>query len=67
MLDEATSQVDESTERGVIAAIDRLFAGRTRLLISHRPSTLAAAELHLELQDGQLRVRETQPVRQHEA
>lgn len=67
VLDEATSQVDESTERGVIAAIDRLFAGRTRLLISHRPSTLAAAELHLELQDGQLRVRETQPVRQHEA
>ena len=67
VLDEATSQVDESTEREVIAAIDRLFAGRTRLLISHRPSTLAAADLHLELQDGQLRVRETQPVRQHEA
>jgi len=67
VLDEATSQVDESTEREVIAAIDRLFAGRTRLLISHRTSTLAAADLHLELQDGQMRVRGAQPVQRHEA
>ncbi|MDH1012868.1 ABC transporter ATP-binding protein/permease [Pseudomonas nicosulfuronedens] len=67
VLDEATSQVDESTEREVIAAIDQLFAGRTRLLISHRTSTLAAADLHLELQDGQMRVREAQPVQRHEA
>lgn len=67
VLDEATSQVDESTEREVIAAIDQLFAGRTRLLISHRTSTLAAADLHLELQDGQMRVREAQAVQQHEA
>ncbi|WEJ74510.1 ABC transporter ATP-binding protein [Pseudomonas sp. PSE14] len=67
VLDEATSQVDESTEREVIAAIDQLFASRTRLLISHRTSTLAAADLHLELQDGQMRVREAQPVQRHEA
>ncbi|WP_374439037.1 ABC transporter ATP-binding protein [Pseudomonas panipatensis] len=56
VLDEATSQVDESTEREVIAAIDRLFAGRTRILISHRPSTLAEADLRLELLDGRLTV-----------
>lgn len=55
VLDEATSQVDESTEREVIAAIDRLFAGRTRILISHRTSTLAEADIRLELQDGTLR------------
>ncbi|MEE9103206.1 ABC transporter ATP-binding protein [Pseudomonas nitroreducens] len=67
VLDEATSQVDESTEREVIAAIDQLFASRTRLLISHRTSTLAAADLHLELQDGQMRVREARPVQRHEA
>ncbi|MBB4865648.1 ATP-binding cassette subfamily B protein [Pseudomonas nitritireducens] len=67
VLDEATSQVDESTEREVIAAIDQLFAERTRLLISHRTSTLAAADLHLELQEGQMRVREAQPVQRHEA
>jgi ATP-binding cassette subfamily B protein len=55
VLDEATSQVDEATEREVIAAIDQLFAGRTRILISHRPSTLAQAELSFRLADGQLR------------
>ncbi|MNO75086.1 Heterocyst differentiation ATP-binding protein HepA [compost metagenome] len=57
VLDEATSAVDEATEREVIAAIDRLFAGRTRILISHRPSTLAEADLHFELEDGNLRSR----------
>ncbi|MDZ3992046.1 ABC transporter ATP-binding protein [Pseudomonas sp. Teo4] len=56
VLDEATSAVDEATEREVIAAIDELFAGRTRILISHRASTLADADLHLHLHDGQLRV-----------
>lgn len=57
VLDEATSAVDEATEREVIAAIDQLFAGRTRILISHRASTLADADLHLQVQDGQLKVR----------
>ncbi|WP_085623204.1 MULTISPECIES: ABC transporter ATP-binding protein [unclassified Pseudomonas] len=56
VLDEATSAVDEATEREVIAAIDQLFAGRTRILISHRASTLADADLHLYLHEGQLQV-----------
>ncbi len=56
VLDEATSAVDEATEREVIAAIDQLFAGRTRILISHRASTLADADLHLQLHDGQLQL-----------
>jgi len=56
VLDEATSAVDEATEREVIAAIDQLFARRTRILISHRASTLADADLHLQLLGGQLRV-----------
>ena len=54
VLDEATSAVDEATEREVIEAIDRLFAGRTRILISHRPSTLVDADLRFELLDGVL-------------
>lgn len=62
VLDEATSAVDEATEREVIAAIDRLFAGRTRLLISHRASTLADVDLHFELADGQLQRRCPQEV-----
>lgn len=63
VLDEATSAVDEATEREVIEAIDRLFAGRTRILISHRPSTLADANLRFELLDGVL----TSDAVQHEA
>ena len=54
VLDEATSQVDEHTEREVIAAIDHLFADRTRILVSHRASTLADAGLRLTLRDGRL-------------
>ncbi|MDX1369296.1 ABC transporter ATP-binding protein [Pseudomonas sp.] len=54
VLDEATSAVDESTEREVITAIDQLFAGRTRILISHRASTLAQADLRLHLEAGLL-------------
>jgi ATP-binding cassette subfamily B protein len=58
VLDEATSAVDETTEREVIAAIDQLFVGRTRILISHRASTLADADLHLHLSEGLLRSKE---------
>ncbi|KAB0528509.1 ABC transporter ATP-binding protein [Pseudomonas brassicacearum] len=54
VMDEATSAVDETTEREVIEAIDQLFVGRTRILISHRPSTLADADLRFELLDGVL-------------
>lgn len=63
VLDEATSAVDEATEREVIKAIDQLFAGRTRILISHRPSTLADADVHLHLEDGRLRLIQNEPVR----
>lgn len=55
VLDEATSAVDEATEAQVIAAVDQLFGSRTRILISHRRSTLAGADLKLQMADGQLR------------
>jgi len=54
VLDEATSAVDEATERQVIAEVDRLFAGRTRILISHRAATLAGCDLRWNLRDGRL-------------
>ncbi|WP_322092948.1 ABC transporter ATP-binding protein [Paraburkholderia bannensis] len=60
VLDEATSAVDEATEREVIAQIDTLFATRTRILISHRATTLAHADLHFDLIDGRLVMRESQ-------
>lgn len=54
VLDEATSAVDEATERQVIAAIDRLFPHTTRILISHRAATLAGADRYLLLDEGRL-------------
>ncbi|MBM95800.1 MAG: ABC transporter ATP-binding protein [Oceanospirillaceae bacterium] len=55
VLDEATSAVDEATEQQVITAIDQLFPNTTRILISHRPSTLHGCDQHWVLEQGQLR------------
>lgn len=55
ILDEATSAVDEVTEAQVIAAVDVLFAKRTRILISHRAATLKGCDVYLTLQGGRLR------------
>ena len=52
ILDEATSAVDEAVEAQVIAAVDRLFADRTRILISHRASALAQADVYVRLDQG---------------
>lgn len=55
VLDEATSAVDLERERLILAEIDHLFHDRTRILVSHRPDTLAGADQHWLLQHGQLR------------
>ncbi|SEQ04582.1 ATP-binding cassette, subfamily B [Amphritea atlantica] len=54
ILDEATSAVDEATETEVIANVNRIFAGKTRILISHRASTLSGVDVRIELNRGQL-------------
>lgn len=54
VLDEATSAVDVETEQEIIASVDALFGDRTRILISHRDSTLARADIHLHLAQGRL-------------
>jgi ATP-binding cassette subfamily B protein len=54
VLDEATSAVDEVTEARIVGAIDELFSGRTRIVISHRQATLAGAERVLALVAGRL-------------
>lgn len=51
VLDEPTSQIDPWTEPGISAAIDRLRAGRTVLLIAHRVSMLRRAD-HIVLLAG---------------
>jgi ATP-binding cassette, subfamily B, bacterial len=54
VLDEATSAVDQATEAKIIAAVDQLFAVRTRLVISHRPATLRGVDRLIKLIDGRL-------------
>lgn len=44
LLDEATSALDTRSEQVVQAALDRLAAGRTTLVIAHRLSTVRAAD-----------------------
>jgi ATP-binding cassette, subfamily B, bacterial len=61
VLDEATSAVDEATEERIVRAVDELFAGRTRIVISHRKATLAGTPRLLALEDGRLVERSPMP------
>lgn len=54
ILDEATSALDVESEGVVQEALDRLMEGRTTLIIAHRLSTVAGADLVLVLDRGQL-------------
>ena len=54
ILDEATSALDGETERHVHAALRRLMAGRTTLLIAHRRSTVEHADRVLVLVAGRI-------------
>jgi ATP-binding cassette subfamily B protein len=52
VLDEPTSSVDHQTEAAIIAAMKRLMAGRTTIMIAHRLSTLDECDRWLELLPG---------------
>ncbi|KAB2962463.1 MAG: ABC transporter ATP-binding protein [Thermoanaerobaculia bacterium] len=54
VLDEATASVDTETERRIQAALERLLAGRTSLVIAHRLSTVQRADRILVLHHGRL-------------
>ncbi|NMD55724.1 MULTISPECIES: ATP-binding cassette domain-containing protein [Tsukamurella] len=54
VLDEATARMDPLTERLVIAASDRLLAGRTGILIAHRLTTIERAGLVAVLDGGRI-------------
>ncbi len=49
LLDEPTANLDGKTEAEVLAALTRLMAGRTVLLVAHRPALVALADRVLEL------------------
>ena len=54
LLDEPTSAVDPEAELVLVGQIEHLFAGTTQLIVSHRPSALANAELLLAVENGKL-------------
>ena len=54
ILDEASSRLDPDTEERLIAATDRLLAGRTAIIIAHRLSTLDRVDQILVLDHGRL-------------
>jgi ATP-binding cassette subfamily B protein RaxB len=51
-MDEGTSHLDVATERWVTAAVRAL--GLTRIIIAHRPETIASAQRRFVLGDGRL-------------
>jgi len=57
IMDEAVSNLDAEAERDLHAALRQVAAGRTTLLIAHRPSTISLADRVVVLEDG--RVAET--------
>jgi len=54
VLDEPTSSVDVTTERLIMAAMRRLMAGRTTLMIAHRLSTLEECDRRIEIDHGRI-------------
>jgi ATP-binding cassette, subfamily B, bacterial len=52
ILDEPTASLDMLAERAVLAALDRLRAGRTTFVIAHRLSTVRGADRILVLEAG---------------
>src|SRR6266704_1574169 len=54
ILDEPTSSVDAKTEAAIIDALERLKQGRTVIVISHRPTTLAGCSALLTIDGGRV-------------
>ena len=59
ILDEATSNVDTSTEREVQRAMNDLLSGRTAIVIAHRLSTIENADEILVVDEGEIKERGT--------
>lgn len=54
LLDEATSSLDAESERAVQAAVERLSAGRTTLIVAHRLATVKRADRILVFEEGRI-------------
>jgi ATP-binding cassette subfamily B protein len=54
LLDEATSALDAESERLVQGSLERLFEGRTTIVIAHRLATVRAADRILVMDQGRI-------------
>jgi ATP-binding cassette, subfamily B, bacterial len=54
LLDEPTSSIDAQTEAGILAALERLMAGRTTFTVAHRLSTVRRADHILVVDQGRV-------------
>jgi ATP-binding cassette subfamily B protein len=54
LLDEATSALDAESERAVQAAVDKLSADRTTLIVAHRLATVKKADRIVVLEAGRI-------------
>jgi ATP-binding cassette subfamily B protein len=54
ILDDATSSVDPTKEHEIRAALREVMAGRTTIIIAHRPATIALADRVVLLEDGRV-------------
>jgi ATP-binding cassette subfamily B protein len=54
ILDDATSSVDPTKEHEIRAALGEVMAGRTTLIIAHRPATIALADRVVLLDRGRI-------------
>ena len=57
ILDEATSAVDSQQEHKLMTVIDKLFANKTRLIVSHREQPIQDADYLLTIVDGTIEFR----------
>jgi len=54
LLDEPTARLDAGSEAAVLAATQRLIAGRTALIVAHRPALLDGADRILRVAAGRV-------------
>ena len=54
ILDDALSSVDADTEKTILDRLQDEMVGRTTILITHRPSTLAAMDRIVVLDEGRV-------------
>jgi ATP-binding cassette subfamily C protein CydD len=62
LLDEPTARLDQTSEAAVLDASTRLMAGRTVLVVAHRPALLASVDRVLLVRDGQVSAVEPEAV-----